>query len=347
MLLNPSQLLHYRNGRSYNRAMGSDLRTQPDRNMPALSEEGGGIGPNAAVVYLSARSQGTRRTAKESLQVIAGIIAPGLEWDRAPWHLLRAEHVAAIRAELATRYAPGTVNKCMYYLRGVLKTAWRLEQLGAEDLARALDFQPIKGSRLPAGRDIPEAEIAAIFATCDGSTVGIRDRAILSVLRHGLRRSEVEGLDLADFDQAAATLTIRNGKGGYQRLIPLHVDAAAALARWIELRGDHAGALFTSTAGDGKGRQAGSRLSGQVIYELVDRRRKWAGIERVITPHDWRRTAAGDLFDSGVDVATIAAILGHRSIAVTGQYDRRPVEARRAAVGRLYMPTAAERLGNT
>lgn len=320
--------------------MSSKVRIREVRELPVLVDQPGAAGPNAAVVYLSARSQGTRRTAKESLTVIARIIAPSLEWDRVPWHLLRAEHIAAIRAQLVPRYAPGTVNKCMYYLRGVLKTAWRLDQLGAEDLARALDFKPIKGTRLPAGRDIPEDEIAAIFATCNGGVVGTRDRAILAVLRHGLRRSEVEGLDLADFDEAAATLTIRNGKGGYQRMIPLHEDAAAALATWLGLRGDHPGALFTSTNGDGKTRKAGSRLSGQVIYEMVNRRRKQAGIERVITPHDWRRTAAGDLFDQGVDVATIAAILGHRSIAVTGQYDRRPIEARRAAVGQLFIPTA-------
>ena len=305
-----------------------------------VAADGGGVNP--ARVYLSRLGPGTRRSAVDSLRVIAGILSPGMEWDRVPWQLLRAEHVTAIRSELAANYRHSTANRHLGNLRGVLKTCWRLGLLDAEALARALDIPRVKGSSLPAGRDIPPAEIAALFATCDGSTVGRRDRALLAVLRLGLRRSEVVGLDLADVDQAAGVLHVRKGKGGKDRDIPLSSAIAAALNDWIAPRGDSPGALFLSTSGDNKGRPAGSRLSGQVIYELVKRRCRQAGIASPVVLHDWRRTFAGDLFDLGVDAAAIAALMGHASISTTGRYDRRPTEARRAAIEGLFVPSGGD-----
>ena len=344
-------LLHYHNGGSYNSGMVAGVgltghEAEAAATVPAVILEGDGGRINPAAVYIAGLSPSTRPTARHSFMTIAGIIAGGAEgqpaipWDRFPWYQLRADHVAAIRSELAARFAPGTANRILVHLRGVLRVCWRMGLLGAEDLARALDVKRVQGERLPAGRDIAPAEIAALFATCDGSIVGTRDRAILGVLRHGLRRSEVVGLDLADVDQVAGAITVRKGKGNKQRAIPLHPEAAAALANWIELRGNHAGALFTSTNTDGHGRRPGSRLAGEVIYQMLRRRARWAGLDQSITLHDFRRTLAGDLLDQGIDLVTVAAIMGHSGVQLVARYDRRPVEARRVAVGRLYMPSS-------
>lgn len=315
-------------------AMSSVIHGQTGESVPAVVD-GAPVGPNAAVVYVAGVAPGTRRAAREALGLVAGIIAPGVAWDAFPWHRLRHEHMAAIRANLAGRYAPSTANKVIYYTRGVLNAAWRLGQIGADDRARALDIEPVKGQRLPAGRDIGAAEIAAMFATCDGSTVGIRDRAILTVLRHGLRRAEVAALDRDDIDLVAGVIRVLHGKGNKARAVPLHPEAVEVLRAWIAARGAGGGPLFVNTAGDGKGKRAGGRLSDQVIYELVKRRAERAGLERSITLHDWRRTLAGDLLDAGIDLPTVAGILGHASIEVTARYDRRPDSVRRAAMARI------------
>lgn len=315
-------------------AMSSVIHGQTGESVPAVVD-GAPVGPNAAVVYVAGVAPGTRRAAREALGLVAGIVAAGVAWDAFPWHRLDHEHMAAIRANLAARYAPSTANKVIYYTRGVLNAAWRLGQIGADDRARALDIEPVKGQRLPAGRDIGAAEIAAMFATCDGSTVGIRDRAILTVLRHGLRRAEVAALDRDDIDLVAGVIRVLHGKGNKARAVPLHPEAVEVLRAWIAARGAGGGPLFVNTAGDGKGKRAGGRLSDQVIYELVKRRAERAGLERSITLHDWRRTLAGDLLDAGIDLPTVAGILGHSSIEVTARYDRRPDSVRRAAMARI------------
>lgn len=293
--------------------------------------------PNPALIHVASLSPGTRPSSINSLRIIAGIVAPGAAWDVFPWWQLRAEHIGAIRAELAGRYAPATANKMLVTLRSVMRAGWRLGLIDGEALGRLLDVKRVPGERPPAGRDISPAEITAILATCDGSPVGIRDRAILLVLRHGLRRGELAALDLADFDPGSGDLTVIRGKGNKTRVIPLHDEAAVAVKNWIDIRGDWTGPMWTAIGPHVKTRY-GRRLSFAVIYKMVRSRARRAGLDQPPTLHDWRRTMAGDLLDAGIDLPTIAAIMGHSGINLIARYDRRPAEARRLAVGRLYMP---------
>jgi integrase len=60
----------------------------------------------------------------------------------------------------------------------------------------------------------------------------------------GLRRGEVVALDLADLDLEAGTVAIV-GKGKSEKTnVTLNATAAAALADWVEARGDWSGSLF-------------------------------------------------------------------------------------------------------
>ena len=71
----------------------------------------------------------------EALATVADMLTDGRATaETLPWGQLGYQHAAALRAALADRYAPATANKFLSALRGVLKEAWRLGQMSAEDL---------------------------------------------------------------------------------------------------------------------------------------------------------------------------------------------------------------------
>ena len=57
-----------------------------------------------------------------------------------------------------------------------------------------------------------------------------------------------------------------------------------------------------------------------------------------LTWHDFRRTFAGNLLDSGADLATVQRLMGHSDPSTTSGYDRRGEETRRKAVQALFVP---------
>ena len=111
------------------------------------------------------------------------------------------------------------VNKALSALRGTLKAAWLMGQMDAESYHRAASVANVKGSTLPAGRDLSEGEIRALMGCCstDDTPAGFRDAALLAVLCLGLRRAEAVALDCADYDSEAGSLKVR-GKGRKERL---------------------------------------------------------------------------------------------------------------------------------
>jgi site-specific recombinase XerD len=100
-----------------------------------------------------------------------------------PWASLRYEHAQAVRRVLVERYAPATANKILCALRGVAREAWRLGLVDAETHARIRDVPGVRGSRLPAGREVPLKELARLFRACaDAGASGVRDAAALALL---------------------------------------------------------------------------------------------------------------------------------------------------------------------
>ena len=295
---------------------------------------------NPALVYLATLAESSRRPQRQSLQVIADLVQPGTDFAAFPWPSLRYQHTQAIRAKLAESYAATTANRHLSALRGVLKEAWRLGGMSAEDHQRAVDLKAIKGTKAAQGekgRHLRQGELAALIAACqDGTKAGTRDAALIAVgYVCGLRRAELAGLTLADYDQDEGAVKITKGKGNKERIVPLAEGAREALADWLDIRGEGAGPLFTAIR---KGDHVTlDGLTAQTVYDVLAKRAEQAHVKR-FSPHDLRRTFAGDLLDAGADLATVQKLMGHSNANTTAGYDRRDARAKKAAVNKLHVP---------
>lgn len=315
---------------------------------------------NPAIVYLASLAAGSRTMVRHRLNVIAEIAAPGHTLESLPWSALRYEHTQAIRARLAERFEAAAANAALSALRQTLKTAWRLGQMTAEEYMRAADVVNVKGEKpdQAAGRAVTLGELMALAAACnDGTPGGLRDAAMLAVAYScGLRRAEIVGLDLADY--AGGVLTVK-GKRNKVRTVPIENGARAALEDWLAVRGDAPGAVFVPVGKGGRmtlkwhrfdkdagewipcaAGDAGARVAGmttQAVFNAFAARAKQAKVE-TFSPHDLRRTFAGDLLDAGADISTVQKMMGHANVTTTAGYDRRGERAKKDAAKRLHFP---------
>lgn len=292
-------------------------------------------------VYLAGLHPNSRRTMLAALDTIAQLglgDETAVAWD-VPWPQLRFQHTQVVRSALAEKYAHTTANRMLSALRGVLKAAWKLDLMSAEDYQKAASVKSIQGETLPAGRSLSSGELSGLLNSCDFTPLDIRDAAILSLLYGcGLRRAEIVSLDLSDYIMEEKELVVR-GKGNKQRAVPLG-NAVPALNDWLMIRGEASGPLFWGLGN----RNRGQRLTDQAIYNMLRKRAKQAGVKN-LSPHDFRRTFVGDLLDAGADIATVQKMAGHASPTTTSRYDRRGQKTRHQAASLLHIPYKKRTVG--
>lgn len=297
---------------------------------------------NPAAVYLARLAPSSRRVMRSALDTIAGILTGDRrDAETCPWETIRYQHTAAVRARLADRYAPSTANQHLSAFRGVLREAWRLGLLEAEIYQRASDIEPVKGTTLPAGRQISAGELRALFDVCadEPGAIGSRDAALLAILYGGgLRRSEAVSLDLADYNTETGALSIRHGKGNKARISYVTNGAADAIAVWINIRGTEPGPLLLPVLKSGK--LMLRRPTAQTVFDVLRRRGVEAGLAD-FSPHDMRRSFVSELLDRGADISTVQKLAGHASVTTTARYDRRGESTKRKAVELIHVPFVA------
>lgn len=147
-----------------------------------------------------------------------------------------------------------------------------------------------------------------------------RDQAIaLLPLFAGTRIAEIAALDVADVRLSARKGEVHLvGKGEKSRTVPVHPQLREALAAWLAERpsrpGAESAALFTS------GR--GTRMTTDALADVIDRITSGAGLDDQVTSHRLRHTFGTELTRKGVDIVTVAELMGHASLETTRLYTR-------------------------
>jgi site-specific recombinase XerD len=294
-----------------------------------------------AAVYLASLALGSRVSMASALRGAAELL--GSSVAELAWSRLTFGHMTGLRSLLVDGGgAPASANKMLCAVRGVLLAAVRLGKMEREAMIAAVAISPLRGHREAPGRSLAPEEIAAMVTACaDKGLIGARDRALLALLfGGGLRRSEIVALDVAGVDELERDGELRvRGKGDKERRVALPYSVRRAVQAWLHARVrvtfvPLASPLFVRLA---KGRLTSSRLSSSGVYFALARLAERAGVSH-FSPHDLRRTYIGDLFDAGVDVATIQTLTGHASPATSTKYDRRPARARRDAAAKIGFP---------
>lgn len=236
--------------------------------------------------------------------------------------VLTAAAVAqVVSSELAAGRAPATVARFGSALRSFLRYCFMAGIVDHDLSAAVLPVSSRRRSLLPKG--ITPPEVAAMLATCDrGDARGRRDFAVMvSILRLGLRASEVASLRLDDIDWRAGQLTVR-GKRGRVDQLPLPADVGTAIAAYLRdgrPRDVAAREVFLSM---GPSPVAMNRGGVTRVVATASRR---AGLE-VVRAHRLRHTAASDMLERGAALAEIGQVLRHRSPASTVIYARVDVQ---------------------
>ncbi|MDO9455013.1 site-specific tyrosine recombinase XerD [Nocardioides sp.] len=191
---------------------------------------------------------------------------------------------------------------------------------GLADLDPAAAVKPpTPAKRLPKALPLSDVEAILDASGSPGTTLALRDRALLEVLYGtGARISEAVGLDIDDLDLLDGTVLLR-GKGGKERLVPVGSFAREAVEAYLvrgrtELVTTRAvgGALFLNARG--------GRLSRQSAWAVLVKAAERAGVTLDVSPHTLRHSFATHLLDGGADVRVVQELLGHASVTTTQVY---------------------------
>jgi integrase/recombinase XerD len=211
----------------------------------------------------------------------------------------------------------GSAARTVVAVRGFHKFAVR-EGLAQNDPAAGVR-PPASAKRLP--KALPLSDIEAILeaAGAPGTTLALRDRALLELLYStGARISEAVGLDVDDLDPGEGTVLLR-GKGGKERMVPVGSYAREAVEGYL-VRGR------PNLAATGQGTPAlflnarGGRLSRQSAWAVLAKAAERAGVTAEVSPHTLRHSFATHLLDGGADVRVVQELLGHASVTTTQVY---------------------------
>jgi integrase len=213
--------------------------------------------------------------------------------------------IAKHRDALLNERSPATVNRYLAALSKAFSNAvkewhWLYEN----------PVQRVAKETEPQGRVrfLSDPERDALLSACRESALPVLHVIVLLALTTGMRRGELLGLRWPDIDLGRPLIVLNKTKNRERRSVPMVPEVAALLREHAKVRRLDSGLVFPGN---------GSRP--------VDIDRAWyVALEKAKIKnfrfHDLRHTAASYLAMSGATTAELAAVLGHKTLAMVKRY---------------------------
>ncbi len=215
----------------------------------------------------------------------------------------------------AADYAAASLARKLSALRMFARHLVR-ESVRPDDFTALLQGPKLR-RKMPGTLNAVEID-ALLSAPVGGDSHALRDRAILELFySSGLRVSELAGLTLQQVDLQAGFLRVF-GKGAKERVVPVGGKAAEALSAYVVSGRPHF--VKTKTGSQLFLSERGTAISRQMLWVLVKKYAKSAGIAKTVKPHLLRHSFATHLLGGGADLRAIQEMLGHANIATTQIY---------------------------
>lgn len=244
--------------------------------------------------------------------------------------------IRAYRAYLVSqKKAANTINYKLTLLKGFFRWAVEKRRIASNPLDQIKLVKPAPAAPKWLERPQTYALLRAVaekiqLAEAKGNRITAnlarRNAAMVALMLHaGLRVSEVCNLALTDIEIGARSghVTVRYGKGGKYRRVPLNADARQALNDWLKVRTGRGGLLFDSRSG----RPLRTRTIGYMVGQIGAA----AGLSGVLTCHQLRHTFGKNLIDQGVSIDQVAILMGHSNLDTTAIYTKPgPADLQRA-----------------
>lgn len=182
---------------------------------------------------------------------------------------------------------------------------------------------------------LTKAEINKLFKAVEKTPnpiMALRDKTLFSLaIATGLRASALTNINKEDINWEDGFIKVIE-KRQKIREIPIGQNTLNILQEWIKVRNKEFAELDTTAVFIS---QKNGRLSGDAANDALKKYCLEAGIQKKITLHKLRASAATNLAASKVDIQTIGNILGHQSTGTTLRYVAVLDENKKNAVGIL------------
>ena len=155
---------------------------------------------------------------------------------------------------------------------------------------------------------------------------GLRDRALIGAMLYTFGRvGAVIAMDVEDYRISNhQRMFLLHEKGGKEHQVPAHHSLVEYLGEYMDATGlwNTPKAPLFQALDITRSRLKGSRMNRQIVFQMVRRRARAAGLPPTVNCHSFRATGITNYLSNGGSLEDARAIAAHESSQTTRLYDR-------------------------